>query len=181
MSAIDFEKMRAQMRADAASKRAKLAATSRAAASAPGGAAAARRQQAEERSQLWPPSQPLTAAHRVGAIPCVRYVADWISAGAAEALMQKLPDADGPGWAQLASRRLLNYGGVPHPSGMYAEALPAWFGAVADQLLQTGAFEAHLPPNQVLLNEYDVGGNDDSSGGIAPHNDGPLFDANVAI
>ena len=43
------------------------------------------------------------------------------------------------------------------------------------------------PPNQVLLNEYDVdaaaggGSGSGGGGGIAPHNDGALFEPAVAI
>ena len=82
MSAIDFEKMRAQMRADAAAKRA----ASKAAASPAAAADAAARVDMER----WPPSPPLTAAQRVGELARVHYLADWISAAAAEALMQQV-------------------------------------------------------------------------------------------
>lgn len=176
MSAIDFNKMRQQMRADAAAKRAAAKAASSPTAAA---AAAVARVERQQQQQQWPASQTLTEAQRVGNIATVHYVADWISVAAAEALLQQLP-ADDPGWTPLTNRRLLNCGGIPHPSGMYAEALPAWCDTVSERLVTTGAFGASAPPNQVLLNEYDVTA-DGSGGGIAPHNDGPLFDANVAI
>eukprot|EP01051_Picozoa_sp_SAG22_P018678 SAG22_NODE_3215_length_1852_cov_1.387336_2_plen_262_part_00 len=69
---------------------------------------------------------------------------------------------------------------------MLAERLPDWFGPVAARLVEAGAFAQ--PPNQVLLNEYDVataagaaGGGGGAGGGIAPHNDGPLFEPVAAI
>ena len=170
---IDFEKMREQMRAEAAAKRAVASA-----APSPADAAAA----AARAAALWPPSLPLTAAQRVGAdlVTSVHYVADWVSGAGAEALQQQLP-VDDPGWAALTNRRLLNCGGVPHPSGMYGEALPEWFASVSERLVTTGVFDTSSPPNQVLLNEYDVTADGSGGGGIAPHNDGPLFDDSVAI
>eukprot|EP00928_Gymnodinium_smaydae_P050379 TRINITY_DN3393_c0_g1_i1.p2 TRINITY_DN3393_c0_g1~~TRINITY_DN3393_c0_g1_i1.p2 ORF type:complete len:224 (-),score=37.00 TRINITY_DN3393_c0_g1_i1:252-923(-) len=77
----------------------------------------------------------------------------------------------------LPKRRLLNLGGVPHPDGMIAEALPEWLltSPALARLRDAGVFPAGMEPNQVLLNEYTAGQ------GIDPHCDGPLFEPCVAI
>ena len=79
-------------------------------------------------------------------------------------------------WATLTKRRLLNLGGVPHPSGSWSEPLPpAIVSAVAPRLAALGVFPAAAPVNQILLNEYRDGA------GIGGHKDGPLFLPKVAI
>lgn len=79
-------------------------------------------------------------------------------------------------WATLTKRRLLNLGGVPHPSGSWAEALPLpLVSAVAPRLAALGVFPAAAPFDQILLNEYRSGA------GIGGHKDGPLFFPKVAI
>mmetsp|Transcript_129797 Transcript_129797/g.323483 ORF Transcript_129797/g.323483 Transcript_129797/m.323483 type:complete len:299 (+) Transcript_129797:3-899(+) len=77
-------------------------------------------------------------------------------------------------WIPLAKRRLLNLGGVPHPDGMLGEELPAWMQPVLQRLEVVNAFPDG-PPNQCLLNEYDIGQ------GIDPHSDGPLFEPRAAV
>lgn len=87
----------------------------------------------------------------------VYYVPDWISEEAANALEAELPDSSSTAWAKLPNRRLLNCGGVPHPSGMFGETLPPWFDAICERLDGCGAFAAGKDgPNHVLLNEYTV-------------------------
>jgi alkylated DNA repair protein alkB family protein 6 len=129
----------------------------------------------------------LGPATRVGAgvVDFLHYVPGWLSEAEACALEQALPAADSKKWSRLAHRRLLNCGGVPHPSGMIEEELPPWFGALRERLLAEGVFsDPANPPNQVLLNEYsaeDPAAGGSGGGGIAPHNDGPLFAPRVAI
>ncbi|XP_019540720.3 alpha-ketoglutarate-dependent dioxygenase alkB homolog 6 [Aedes albopictus] len=75
-----------------------------------------------------------------------------------------------PRWTQLSHRRLINYGGVPHPKGMIAEAMPPWLQGYVDKVNQLdGVFEDGRKANHVLVNEYLAGQ------GIMPHSDGPLF------
>lgn len=95
-----------------------------------------------------------------------------------------------PKWTQLSNRRVINYGGVPHPNGMIAEELPEWLKAKVttlnnlgknypflcfdscqiDQyrLICEGLFD-EVHANHVLVNEYLPGQ------GIMAHSDGPLF------
>ena len=128
MSAIDFARMRAQMRAEAKAAR-----------------------QAEQQQQASGPEPSAVAAeplkprqrcgdhNRVGEVERVYYIADFVSEAAASELQAQLPGALDPAWTQLTNRKLLNCGGVPHPSGMFAEALPPWFSGVSERLLASGA------------------------------------------
>jgi hypothetical protein len=77
-------------------------------------------------------------------------------------------------WLALPFRRLGNFGGVPHPHGLLAEALPPWLGQLLDKMTALRIFAER--PNQVLLNDYAGPG-----AGIGLHNDGPLFVPRVAI
>lgn len=57
-------------------------------------------------------------------------------------------------WLQLPARRLLNLGGVPHPSGMIAEELPPWLDThdgvrVLARLSDLGVFDEASMPDQV--------------------------------
>ena len=121
------------------------------------------------------------------------YCDDFVSASEEASLLAAAAAAGADGdaeacWATLPRRRLLSLGGVPHPSGMIAAALPAWLAPVTARLRDGGVRfsngderddgdedEDDDAPNQVLINEYGV------RGGIAPHNDGPLFVDRVAI
>ena len=79
-------------------------------------------------------------------------------------------------WAELTQRRLLNLGGVPHPSGSWSEPLPPDITSLCvARLTQLSAFPPEAPPDHVLLNEYHQGA------GIDPHRDGPLFLPTAAI
>ena len=119
------------------------------------------------------------------------YCDNIVSASEEASLIAAAAAAGADGDAEAAGaprRRLLSLGGVPHPSGMIAAALPAWLAPVTARLRDGGVRfsngderddgdedEDDDAPNQVLINEYGV------RGGIAPHNDGPLFVDRVAI
>jgi alkylated DNA repair protein alkB family protein 6 len=117
-----------------------------------------------------PPLALLPLAHGIA------YCADLLTppeAAALTALIDALPPAQ---WAALPRRRLLNLGGVPHPSGTWAEPLPpGLLGVLSPRLAALGVFSAAEPAQQVLLNEYLRGA------GIGAHRDGPLFQPRVAI
>lgn len=66
------------------------------------------------------------------------------------------------------NRRLLNYGGIPHPKGMISEEIPEWLQIYIDKINNMGLFD-DKKANHVLVNEYLPGQ------GIMPHTDGPLF------
>lgn len=89
------------------------------------------------------------------------------------ALMQHIHAVAPAKWTQLSRRRLQNWGGVPHPSGMLASPLPPWLARVATRLHRDG----HQPfvANHALVNEYAPGQ------GIMMHEDGPLYEPSAAI
>lgn len=82
--------------------------------------------------------------------------------------MKNVATAPKPKWTQLAHRRLLNYGGVPHKNGMIAEVIPPWLQTYVEKINNMGAL-GDKKVNHVLVNEYLAGQ------GIMPHFDGPLF------
>ena len=71
------------------------------------------------------------------------------------------------------SRRLQNWGGVPHPNGMIAEKIPDWLNKFVTKVNNVGMFGDKLA-NHVLLNEYLAGQ------GIMAHLDGPMFHPVIA-
>ena len=104
------------------------------------------------------------------------YCAAFLSPAEASSLVAVIDSFPASEWASLTKRRLLNLGGVPHPSGSWAEPLPpALVTAVAPRLAALGVFPAAAPCDQILLNEYRDGA------GIGGHKDGPLFLPKVAI
>jgi alkylated DNA repair protein alkB homolog 6 len=73
-------------------------------------------------------------------------------------------------------RRVLQFGGLPHPKGMVAVPLPDWLQSLGERLRdEFDAFGDGESPNHVLLNEYSPGD------GIMPHTDGPLYKPHFAI
>lgn len=103
-------------------------------------------------------------------------------------ILAQVDNTPKPKWTQLSNRRVINYGGVPHPNGMIVEDLPKWLKDKVVTLNNLGKFpipnlvtiylfnlfrstglfdKAHA--NHVLVNEYLPGQ------GIMAHSDGPLF------
>lgn len=133
----------------------------------------------------------------------VSYCNDFLNISEATHLVQSIDDLPQENWANLTQRRLLNLGGVPHPSGSWAEPLPqlllsAGLGEVITRLQNLGIFNDYVSQHSgahdnhyneatgtasanhskhwhVLLNEYNGGQ------GIDPHNDGPLFAPTACI
>ena len=60
----------------------------------------------------------------------VFYIPEFLTVGEERSLFAQISRTPGPRWTQLANRRLQNWGGVPHPKGMIAEALPSWLQVV---------------------------------------------------
>lgn len=83
--------------------------------------------------------------------------------------MQAVDKTPRPRWTQLSNRRLINYGGVPHPKGMIAEDIPVWLHHYVERINQLNVYAEGIKANHVLVNEYLPGQ------GIMPHLDGPLF------
>ncbi|XP_053691366.1 alpha-ketoglutarate-dependent dioxygenase alkB homolog 6 [Sabethes cyaneus] len=102
--------------------------------------------------------------------PTVYYIPDFITPHEESVVLSMITKTPKPRWTQLSHRRLINYGGVPHPKGMIAEEIPAWLRTFVNRVNDlTEVFEEGKKANHVLVNEYLAGQ------GIMPHLDGPLF------
>ncbi|XP_075227244.1 putative RNA/DNA demethylase ALKBH6 isoform X2 [Lycorma delicatula] len=99
----------------------------------------------------------------------IYYISNFITRDEEIEIISKVNNAPKPKWTQLSNRRLQNWGGVPHPNGMIAEAVPQWLRNYMDKIEMTGLFSDKTKLNHVLVNEYTPGQ------GIMPHLDGPLF------
>ena len=58
--------------------------------------------------------------------PTAYYIPDFLSQEREEQIMRQIYRTPTVRWTQLRNRRLINFGGVPHPRGMIAEPLPSW-------------------------------------------------------
>ncbi|KAK7080644.1 Alpha-ketoglutarate-dependent dioxygenase alkB 6 [Halocaridina rubra] len=96
------------------------------------------------------------------------YIPNFITEDEEKSIMNNIYAAPKPKWKELAHRRLQNWGGLPHPKGMVAEAIPQWLQQQMDKISALHVF-GEKKPNHVLVNEYLPGQ------GIMPHEDGPLF------
>ncbi|XP_012260840.2 alpha-ketoglutarate-dependent dioxygenase alkB homolog 6 [Athalia rosae] len=101
--------------------------------------------------------------------PMVCYIPNFITPEEENEILQRINCTPLPKWTQLSHRRLQNWGGIPHPKGMIAEAIPGWLAKFVKKVSDFQVFESHTSPNHVLINEYLPGQ------GIMPHSDGPLF------
>lgn len=54
------------------------------------------------------------------------YISSFLSRQDEEMILANVDNTPKPKWTQLSNRRVINYGGVPHPHGMIAEELPKW-------------------------------------------------------
>nr|XP_016945873.1 alpha-ketoglutarate-dependent dioxygenase alkB homolog 6 [Drosophila suzukii] len=100
--------------------------------------------------------------------PTAMYIPNFITSEEEQRILSHIERTPKPRWTQLLNRRLVNYGGVPHPNGMIAEEIPEWLQSYVDKVNNLGVFESQNA-NHVLVNEYLPGQ------GILPHTDGPLF------
>ncbi|XP_053961144.1 alpha-ketoglutarate-dependent dioxygenase alkB homolog 6 [Anastrepha ludens] len=100
--------------------------------------------------------------------PTAIYIPNFITSEDEQRIFSQIDRAPKPKWTQLLNRRLINYGGIPHPNGMLAERIPEWLQVYVDKINNLNIFESKKA-NHVLINEYLPGQ------GIMPHTDGPLF------
>ncbi|XP_037810687.1 alpha-ketoglutarate-dependent dioxygenase alkB homolog 6 [Lucilia sericata] len=100
--------------------------------------------------------------------PTVMYIPNFITSEEEQRILSYIEKTPKPKWTQLLNRRLVNYGGIPHPKGMLAEEIPEWLQTYVDKINNLSIFETQKA-NHVLVNEYRPGQ------GIMPHTDGPLF------
>ena len=143
--------------------------------------AAHRRLSAVAPIQLARPPHLDLASYRVGTIPSVYYVPDFISEGDAVKVLSCIENAGlNDKWVRLRGRQLQNWGGVPPDT---YEPLPQWLQEVIHQavscccacslgwrlnnsvrssqvsstLLSCGLFPPSSPTNHVLVNQYHPG------------------------
>lgn len=111
---------------------------------------------------------------RVGSLPTIYYVPDFVSEAQELSLLQQVQGAPVAKWKTLKNRRLQNWGGVVHEKGLISQPIPAWLSSITDKITkETNLFPA--PINHVLVNEYLPGQ------GITSHQDGPVYHPVVAI
>lgn len=70
--------------------------------------------------------------------PSVFYIPSFISKQQEDLILTQIENTPKPKWTQLSNRRLINYGGVPHPNGMIAEELPNWLNTIVAAVNNTG-------------------------------------------
>ncbi|KAL9652035.1 hypothetical protein ABK040_000376 [Willaertia magna] len=127
-----------------------------------------------------------------------------------EAIYEKQEDNNNNGfyktnkdWISLSKRRLKNIGGVPHPSGMFLEELPAYVNQLKQLLQKRGQLIENFLTKEEILNDlknnnlskttsnnFNEEGNKEiiyseynqvllneyhQGKGISPHKDGPLY------
>lgn len=105
---------------------------------------------------------------QLDAPPTIYYEPNFINEEEEKRLIESVYSAPKPKWQQLSNRRLQNWGGLPHPKGMIAEAIPDWLMQYVNKINALHLF-GDKKANHVLVNEYLPGQ------GIMPHTDGPLF------
>ncbi|EIE18199.1 hypothetical protein COCSUDRAFT_54973 [Coccomyxa subellipsoidea C-169] len=115
--------------------------------------------------------------HRIGWLPEIFYIPEYISVDDEERLCQTIRASKAP-WIKVSGRRLRNYGGTVHEKlGVLLQSpVPSWLQPLLRRLGEdTQAFGPGLEANHVLLNAYRPGE------GIMPHQDGPLYHPGVCI
>lgn len=66
------------------------------------------------------------------------YIPNFITSDEEQRILKQVENAPKPKWTQLSHRRLINYGGVPHPNGMIAEEIPSWLQVFVDKVNNLG-------------------------------------------
>ncbi|CAK7323456.1 unnamed protein product [Dovyalis caffra] len=111
---------------------------------------------------------------RVGKLPTVIYVPNFITQTEESHLLQKIYEAPLSKWKSLKNRKLQNWGGVVHEKGLLPQDLPPWLTKITQRISEeSGLFPSAI--NHVLINEYLP------DQGIMPHQDGPAYFPVVAI
>ncbi|KAJ1417279.1 Zinc finger, PMZ-type [Sesbania bispinosa] len=114
------------------------------------------------------------ANFKVGPLPTLIYVPDFISDTDQTFLLNNINGAPASKWKLLKNRRLQNWGGVVHEKGLLPQALPPWLTNLTQKIYEeSGLFPSAI--NHVLINEYLP------NQGIMPHQDGPAYFPVVAI
>ncbi|KAI7728668.1 hypothetical protein M8C21_009666 [Ambrosia artemisiifolia] len=105
---------------------------------------------------------------KVGSVPTVFYIPDFISDSDQNLLLNHINAAPVSKWKVLKNRRLQNWGGIVH------EKVPPWLTKITEKISnESSMFPSAI--NHVLINEYLP------NQGIMPHQDGPAYFPVVAI
>ncbi|XP_071720709.1 alkylated DNA repair protein ALKBH6 homolog [Rutidosis leptorrhynchoides] len=121
-----------------------------------------------------PDDDELLAKFKVGSIPTVYYIPDFISDSDQKLLLNHIYTAPVSKWKSLKNRRLQNWGGIVHEKGLLPQDLPAWLTKITEKIgNESSLFPSAI--NHVLINEYHP------NQGIMPHQDGPAYFPVVAI
>jgi alkylated DNA repair protein alkB family protein 6 len=116
--------------------------------------------------------------HRIGELPQVYYVPNWIEKDQ-EAEFMAIADGDMSSWEDMRTRSSQEWGAGDRCGcgrGLMRMPLPTSQQRLADALHQLGAFDGALyPMNSVRINGYRPGQ------GIHPHCDGPVYYPAVGI
>ncbi|KAI3425123.1 hypothetical protein D9Q98_008895 [Chlorella vulgaris] len=115
---------------------------------------------------------------RVGSLPTVFYIPNYVSTEEEQALLTDLRASKQ--WRTVSGRRLQNLGGIIHKQGLISAPLPSWLQPLVARLAAETGIYGNVggdvgQPNHVLVNAYQPGE------GILPHEDGPLYHPAVAI
>ncbi|XP_015074211.1 alpha-ketoglutarate-dependent dioxygenase alkB homolog 6-like isoform X2 [Solanum pennellii] len=108
---------------------------------------------------------------RVGSVPTVFYIPDFVTESEHHHLLKTIYDAPISKWKSLTNRRLQNWGGVVHEKGLIAQDLPPWLNRITERINEKwGLFPSSVNINEYLHNQ-----------GIMPRQDGPAYYPVVAI
>ncbi|KAI3826582.1 hypothetical protein L1987_00630 [Smallanthus sonchifolius] len=111
---------------------------------------------------------------KVGSVPTVFYIPDFISDSDQNLLLNHIYTAPVSKWKVLKNRRLQNWGGIVHEKGLLPQDLPPWLTKITEKISdESSLFPSAI--NHVLINEYLP------NQGIMPHQDGPAYFPVVAI
>jgi alkylated DNA repair protein alkB family protein 6 len=117
--------------------------------------------------------------YRVGSIPHVYYIPNYVSQEEQQAMLLQLQATPDQLKTKMKKRVVQEWGCVMcdecKQSFVPDANLPPWTEQVNEMLLYDGVFTPTTFPNNVRIHEYEVGD------GIAPHCDGPIYVPRVAI
>ncbi|GMH44317.1 hypothetical protein BSKO_12251 [Bryopsis sp. KO-2023] len=112
--------------------------------------------------------------YRVGSLPRLYYIPDYITSDVEERLLQKTFEKKAK-WVKLSGRQSQYHGGMIHGNFLIQVPLPDWLEDLTERMNEHTDIFGGNPPNHVLVNAYKPGQ------GIMPHEDGPLYFPGVCI
>lgn len=141
--------------------------------------AAARKAGEENKKGAHHPHHICLEPHRVGDIPDIYYIPEYISGDEEEQIMRIVQQTPKELKTQLTKRTVQEWGctmcGDCNKSFVSDRNMPQWIDAYNDMLLHDGIFSPSTFPNSVRVHEYQA------SDCIGAHCDGPIYVPLVAI